>query len=885
MEFKNKKNNILPITYLILLIIIIYSFFYIPGCIEGENDKYAAQYANGNVNVITMTDTCHPGKCYCISCNIHNYSLSWLKKLKNTLMPKGSTASVNSIFPSLYGEECGQKVCNSTTFMEDMKNDSKEVLQVGLGMGSTAFDFNQANPWCANRLKYAVEWTTTQDYIAYPKKIDPEIDECLLNHDVIPIRLLYSDGKEKDYEHKIENYIKEYKDIGPVIFGTEADPSLDISQIRKTMGEIDILASQWDRKYKIGLSLPSDNITKAVSFANSVLEGTSYEDKVDYVLIGIRINEHQNFKQAFDSVLALSRYIMYRYNKPTIITYINLGDYPEQMQQNIQYFFNTIVPSLAQNDVIGASFYTYSGMFDPLQLGGRQGSLITNIDTIKTFGGYCSNYITSSDNTPYGGIFAIFPNSSRTTCNFGTLAYGQMTSASGFNSYNPNSAGLLKLEQPIDKLFECASCKDVNYIQNHDITDRRGNLMEDINKRNGIIHSNINCSNHTEINMYAEINGISPLVALAVAQKESGFNHCIASVVPISITRCNNLNYDRYGHMRYIEKSYIDPYAKQAGCPNGVDTHRPVGNNQKLCAYGMFQTISPPEELVDKKYPGQKDTLLQTKEIKNCVTNGKFNPFNKTQSACLGTTIMGENIKIATYNIIKTFGSLDNFEKAARLGNWVDTGKTVKDNYTNKIEKVYKFVPDRNKAYKFIYYYAYHIYVEGSNNKITKSLETLKEYFNHIDISGSFYYIKKGSATIIKVPAGNTSCRINNINIGLDPNLARICNKNEDFRQCMTFNNVSEFSNFEHKHLKLMYSPDSLKTNMTKLYPYQSYIFYLYHCMYNLNTPKNKENDVGWQFLGVYDGFVNKCGKEYMGCPPDAYIYNILKKNKAPNTQ
>ena len=59
---------------------------------------------------------------------------------------------------------------------------------------------------------------------------------------------------------------------------------------------------------------------------------------------------------------------------------------------------------------------------------------------------------------------------------------------------------------------------------------------------------------------------------------------------------------------------------------------------------------------------------------------------------------------------------------------------------------------------------------------------------------------------------------------------------------------------------------------------WESYIFDLFHCVYNLGNTGPNDNDYGWGFIGDYYALLDTCGQTTMGCPPDGYVYDLIKK-------
>jgi len=869
MKSKNNRTMtpmIFTITFTLFILMIS------PGCIQGLN-QFSAQYKYGTANSMGgLTDYQGAGSCNCIICTTHERKLTFMEKFPH--ITKYSKSTYVSLFPSLKDEKCKQIKCNQTEFMDELRKSNQEIMQEGIGIGTTAYDFNKADVWCANRMRYAVEWATTMNYKGYPTTIDPEVNTCFLKNNVVPIILLYSSGTYAGIGN-IHKYINDLKNIGPLIIGTEVDPKL--SDRDKVKQEINTLSGPISRNYQIGLSLPSDNMTKAAKFADDILGKASLKSNIDYMLIGVRVSADKPIGTAFNQVFALSRYIMYKYNKPTIITYMILGGTPTEMKNSIQYFFSNIVTALPFNDIIGASFYSYSPMFDPLKMG-KQSSILSDIDTAETFGGYCTNYITTSNNTPLLGIFAVFPNSSKTSCSFASNPY-YLTTMTGQNSItsNLNSGRFLKLEKPAPKMFECASCKGVNSIKKYFVKDADKWLLVGSGIKykevQMLLATKINCSNYSDISMYAEMNGVPPLVAKAFAYTESGFNPCLASKIDITKSGCNYIK--TTNRKKYVPTQVINPSALNAGCVNGITFLSNIQPkiDEKLCAYGMFQLIDLPGSVItNKKYaPYEKSLTSHKDQISRCVNRDVFNPFNESQSACVGTGIIAAYISRGTQAIQKKFGSLDKFAVLARLGEWVNTSK-----------KTWVFIPNRQKVYHFIYYYAYHRYY-GDAGVIDDNMDTIKAYLTYMKQNPPKQYGKKNtfrSFDFFCQPEGSNPR-------DAPPELTNICSQNDKFRKCMEEQSSEKYNI---KSLKDYLSGEAMTINgkidnkKSRLVPYQSYIFDIFHCIYNLN--KKTESDYGWNFMGSYYGMLSVCGDKSMGCPPDGYLYdyikNELKKQKTP---
>jgi len=109
---------------------------------------------------------------------------------------------------SLIGGNCSFSVCNQSSFFELAKN-----LQSGsfdripafffVGQGSTFIDFEQANSYCNNTMKLAVDWLVGKDGEA-PAIPAARRAQCYLGHGVIPLYIYYSDGKNISEERTKE---------------------------------------------------------------------------------------------------------------------------------------------------------------------------------------------------------------------------------------------------------------------------------------------------------------------------------------------------------------------------------------------------------------------------------------------------------------------------------------------------------------------------------------------------------------------------------------------------------------------------------------------------------------------------------------------------------
>jgi hypothetical protein len=705
---------------ILFVIISFFAFFFFFGCsqfIEDYAEAYKEKLDPSNKLALLDYDKierCENSSCVCFVCDS-----------KKGIYEYVSGVLYNTSWRVLYGNCTFEKECNETKFMDYFGSDKKEIRMFMIGQGTTFTDFNDANPYCKDRLNLAVKWLfplSPTDHYQLPKK---ERASCFLNYGVMPLYILYSGGNDVNIERAGE-IAEELKGIGPVIITTEIDfNSSDdavLANISQQIDEIDRGCTEGGKRNCIIALAPRmgdyDGVNK---FAKQYKD--SFE-KVDIIAYGINTrysHKCDNPAALFSEAINFSQFTLYNYSKPSLVAYMLLEPGPNingtcnwtevGVADTYKYFFPYALPAFIKRGVIGVALYRFNSTEDPLNCSACR--VATNQEYLRNWFGFCQKYKTDAQQLPTGDMLVVFPNASSGHCMFASnLQYYTNLAFSSVGSTGPQfgEVAVPDLEPKNDTLFRCDWC-----------VNNETDWPEDLYIPIALPPSSDYCTKYPELDYYADLRDLDPMLVRAVAWTESSMSHCAfnPNAVSYNSTACNPRNLrnwlndnekDENGNVLF-EKPFIkDP----TGNCSDVENKR-SSPGRKFCAYGLMQTIIYPGYVFDY-YEGKGITISQDdyKILKNCFENASiFNPFNASHSACVGTWELNMHLQWAL-DVVKQNGT------AAALNLLDENGQ-----------------PDKNKVRIVATYLALLAYNRGQSGARAVFDEWVDEFANQTDADPS----------------------------------------------------------------------------------------------------------------------------------------------------
>ncbi len=671
--------------FAILVLIILTS-----GCLKNikSSQDYSVKYAN-NLSKFTLFDEgamgeCKLGTCVCMVCQ--NGS-SWF----------GFTTS-------LVGGNCSfVKDCDAAKFrtlVNKTLTPNSFPRQFMVGQGYSFNDFANANPYCGNRLDTSVQWLIGSNTTNYSLP-DPDRSLCMLDKGVMPVYVLYSEGKNINpiQTRKIASLLakggpsKTFAKtlsggpVGPVIIVTEMDfNSSDdraegaVANVTEQIREInaqcnDRVTGQINCLVALGVQMGDyDGVRK-------ILIDNNMKDEVDLIAFGL--NAHTANLSAsrdiycnpiilFNQGWEFARFSLYNYSKPTIVPYIMLDsqgmdgskscNWTElKMVEGYKSFFlppTAHIFKYQKAGVIGVAPYDFnSSSFSTTNpLNCIDCALGKNDLRMQSWFAPCKAYKVLANKSPVGDNMIVFSNESGGNCDYSVNPVGilQMGMGQNFNTITP------ELQEPDESYFRCDACISENGSYTF----------------GGLAPVTLNsefCTKFPALDMYAGQRDIDPMLIRAIAYAESGFDPCVAGLID---GECNggSAGYD------YV----IDP----EGICHYADS-KTNSKTKRYCGLGLMQGLEAPFTFWPSEwsstgtagiyYTGAPDNHLFL-EAQMGGRSGYYdaaracspyyNPFNASHSACVGTYIYADKYASAKALVEKNrdvlFGQTSNpgYEKA-----------------------------------------------------------------------------------------------------------------------------------------------------------------------------------------------------------------------------
>ena len=655
-----------------------------PGCLQSltaNSGGYAKNYSGGLHN-ITLYDPntmeqCKLGQCICMACR--NTS-SWFGF-------RTSFAGGNCLFIQGCTQDKFNDLINSSLTVD------KFPRQFMIGQGYSLSDFGEANGWCGDRLDIAVQWLVGSNETNYTMP-DAGRARCFLSYDVMPVYVLYSKSQSINVPltRKIADALKS---AGPLVITTEMDLNTSVpGAVKNVSDQVSQIDAACGNKRTGG---PDEAIHCFVALGvrvgdydavNQVRQqlGPDGWKKVDLIAFGINAhtmdlnwtNEDScNPDAALQQALAFARFSLYNNSKPTIIPYIMFDSSGPDASGRCNWTEDGMVNGYGdvfkywlfpfqKAGVIGMAAYAFNisqfgFVSDPL--GCKDCSLGANDKRMAAWFASCRNYKIEAAKYPVGDNMIVFPNESGGTCDYNLNAMGMLQ-----GQYTDQAEQITPdLTAPNSTLVRCDACVNENSTFPFDV--KVASIGLSIPDKNATY-----CRSVPALDYYAGKRNLDPMLVRAIVLAESKFDNCSAAQVSSSggvDSGCYPAGYD------YVP----DP---EGNCPN-TGSKIP---GKRYCGLGLMQTLEPPytfwpSSLTPDGKPGQyysgapSDQLFLEAQLggrSGLITDSKtqctpnFDPFNATDSACMGTYKFMLNMNDAANMVNKNLANLGNPDSNTQRG-------------------------------------------------------------------------------------------------------------------------------------------------------------------------------------------------------------------------
>jgi len=657
----------------------------ISGCLQqiGGGTGYRDAYIT-DLNPVAISDPsyfgeCKLGTCWCMICE---NGTSLFGPMKNLI--GGSCSWVKNCTATAYRD-----INNKT------KNPNISTRQFMLGQGPTFNDFANANRYCGDQLKMAVQWLPAIGSATY---LEPDTlrTMCMLSKEVMPVYILYSGGKNINATQASrigqqmategdDYFLGRLSDgpVGPVIIIVE--PDINQSKVGQVAAAVNALDAACNPNRDVG------NITcfiavspKINDFAtmDAFMSRSDMQRSVDLIAFGINGSSVHTCDPANIRTQALnfSKYALYNWSKPTIIPYVLFDVGTKDVDQSCDWtearvaqayasFFPSGIQAMKSRGVIGIAPYSYNvstrlPILNPLNC--SDCGVGSNENRLTAWYGGCEAYAiqrtASGDISRTGGSPILFPNASGGSCPQGANLDYFFNMA--FRDQNFMQPGLAETPEPVEKYFSCDAC----LIQNS------SRPIEDIFEFSVGEHASVSQSDCDAfpdlIDSWAGARGLDPTLVRAIIKGESNFKECEAS------RSCRD-GYNSAGdgvepgcfptgegYGKSLDAMYDAP---EGACPDFQNS----GANPpdwRWVAFGIMQSLEPPYTFWPASVSptgddgihydvfetsGRNTPSFISGELtwaKDCNPTN-FNPFNPSDSMCIGTLKFQKMVDAATSEV------------------------------------------------------------------------------------------------------------------------------------------------------------------------------------------------------------------------------------------
>ncbi len=684
------RHDIIRIIFTFFVIAI---FFFIPGCLKNITgaSQYADEYVQ-NLRYINASGTpgmLDEGSCTCMICR--------------------NSTFLFGVFTSFVGGDCKFITpCDQNTFemySNPQQTKNYTLRQFMIGAGPSFADFGAANSYCYNKLSMAVHWLVGAENRPYSLP-SAERAMCMLDKGVIPVYVLYSDGKniDPDSTREIAAILgHEAMDVtmgrvcgavGPTIVTTEIDfNSTDPAVIDRVVEQIHAINEGCNDFSK---TPPEINCFVAVAPKMGDTKGLDAVmgrvSREEVHLLAFGINSHYdngtcNGAFMHTEAVKFARYGLYKYGLPSVIPYVlfdaNTMDATgrctwseENVLEGYRLFFPSGVVSLLGAGVIGVAPYDFNSSAtggDPLRC--NDCALGASEERLAAWYGGCQKMVEIGNKVPSAQMPIIFPNASGAYCDYGVqqdALFHIYRDAQGTEFYLPISH---TLAPPEKELFRCDACL---LQSNKTISDYYPTIkkyvvksLPDYSDKCPDCPDPAICYIYPEIDYYSSRFNVDPTLMRAIAWVESDFNKCSAALVG-SGEGCLRGAYDTGYNFMYDPSGECDSDLENLMGKSGYyEPGVQEGTRQPKCRFaglGLFQVIEPPYTFWPSPYyPEEGKSGPYADEYERAKDKGRaanidgaracspyFNPFNTTDAACMGARKLEGAIKFGMDWVDKT---------------------------------------------------------------------------------------------------------------------------------------------------------------------------------------------------------------------------------------
>ncbi len=672
------------------------AFMLAAGCLSriASTQQYTTDYASIFKTSVPIADSdlaekCKDANCVCMVCKKGTSVFPWLT--------------------SFVGGSCYfDKECNSQKLQSLAKGTYGKDLTINwfrIGQGPSFSDFGDANSYCTGRLGMAVQWLigSPNEPYALPSA---RRAVCLLDKGVLPVYILYSDGKNIDIAQSrqiatilgtggktVTGGRLSNGPVGPVVVTTEIN--YDISQaarIKEQILAIDAGCNGADARDK---NPPEIHCLVAVApklgdkaALDAVMSDAAIARHVDLVAYGIDSDRMDlsgycdQPSMAWENATAFSSYALYSLGKPSIIPYVLFDaagtdasgecEWTEvRLMEGYKPFFSQYAQTLPTKGVIGVAPYSFKstplGVGNPL--GCKDCGIGTSPERLRAWYAGCQSYtglrrnVTSGvDQFPSAGTLLRFSDQPSGSCQDETndiASLLEMSYGSDNDFLQPQTP---ELQPQGETLLRCDEC----------VSQKAGIPFQFPTKALDASTLTTVCESVPELDSFASERSLDPMFVRAIAYGESRFDPCAAARVcrqgynqvgpdgrpcfdsnPNTQDECYSKAYNRI--------SDISGSCQLSDAPNAGTSHP----DWRWCGLGLMQSLEPSVDYWPAQYrqdntDGQaaavfKDAygrgLAADLSLAQACNPTSFNPFDKKDSACVGTAKLAEKMQDAQQRV------------------------------------------------------------------------------------------------------------------------------------------------------------------------------------------------------------------------------------------
>jgi hypothetical protein len=696
------RSSAIPIASLIIILFSISLFISLSGCIQRAGvggqayvDQYKTDIKRLAISDPSMYEECKLGKCRCMACkngtNIFgpmrdliggycywDYDCNQQKKSDLDNPTKSPDVRIRQFMvgqgPTFADFAIAQPYCNNRMSM---------AVQWLVGGQDTNYTLPSAE-----RSMCFLGMDIIPVYVLYSKGLNLNADRTKQI-----AKILGNDGSSV-FMGRLSN-----GPVGPVVVVTEMDFNLSMAgQVAAEVQAINDYCHNDRAGGKIYCQVAVAPKINDFAALNAVMAAAGPEniDLVAYGINGHYVNSCDGSK-INQQALNFSRYILYNWSKPSIIPYVMFEPVGNDSNNTctwneekvIRAYGTTFqnIQSLVGVGVIGISPYSFNSTTYNISnpLGCQDCAIAKSPERMNAWYSGCQQYTVlnrANVMNPGGGNAILFPDQPGGSCLSDASQLDYVFRGMKFADVMGNKDIMNPLTAPMkdkeEQLYSCSEC----ISRNASVSSRPPFSFNVMAKPSQDL-----CEKIVEIEQWASLRNLDPAFVRAVVNTESGFDKCAAAKVCskqcLGDPGCSQGCFmsDNSGNSECYSKAYDemhDPRSKTDppnACPDFPSaTPDPSGTRPldwRYCAVGLMQSLEPPYTFWPDQYlspdmtPGvdnpYKDVFQRsgfwamrnnpssTYEIPEIVSargcNPKFNPFDPSDSLCMGTLKLEKMIR------------------------------------------------------------------------------------------------------------------------------------------------------------------------------------------------------------------------------------------------